>query len=307
MATSEGPSGLLLVDKEAGPTSHDIVDSVRRALRTRQVGHAGTLDPLATGLLACCVGSATRLVRWFTASRKTYEGVIELGRSTDTGDAAGRVTGEAAVSLEVVERQKMASALAALTGTLEQVPPMVSAKKQQGTPLHALARQGLVVPREPVRIRVHSFVAESGALEPHRLRFRVECSAGTYVRVLAEDLGALLGVPAHLASLRRVAAGGLRVEDALPSDRLIASEAERSLIPLDRLPLPLPGARLAGTGESAFFRQGRAVERAGWEDEGRADGVDGSARAVRDQAGHLLGVGEATPDGRLAPRVVLAE
>lgn len=297
MTRSEGPSGVLVVDKPEGPTSHDVVAAVRRLLRERRVGHAGTLDPFATGVLACAAGRATRLVRWLAGCDKTYEGVVAFGFATDTGDRTGRPL--APPVTPAFSDADLGRALASLTGDLLQVPPMYSAKKRDGVPLHVHARQGREIEREAVRVRVTGW--EAGPLAPGgTLAFRVTVSAGTYVRALATELGAALGCPAHLAELRRVAAGPFRIVEAVPLDGLDPARAAAALVPLDRIPLPLPEARLDSAEQAAAFAHGRAARVA-------CAAGEGAEVAVRDPHGALAGVGLAAAEGLVLPRVVLID
>lgn len=212
---ADGPDGLVVVDKAAGWTSHDVVARSRGLLGTRKVGHSGTLDPDATGVLLLGVGRATRLLKFLTALPKTYTGEIVLGTETNTLDASGEVTAEhdmTGVTLDAVR-----AAAAALTGDIEQIPPMVSAVKVDGTRLHVLAREGIEVERTPRPVTVHRFdVAPTD--DPLVVRCEVECSSGTYVRTLAADLGTALGGGAHLRDLRRTAIGSFSLADALPLD-----------------------------------------------------------------------------------------
>jgi len=220
-------NGLLVVDKPAGPTSHDVVAACRRALGTRRVGHAGTLDPDATGVLLVGVGRCTRLLRFLGAMGKVYEGEVVLGVATTTLDASGEVT--ARYDMRDVGLAEVQAAAASLTGSIEQVPPMVSAIKIGGRRLHELAREGLEVPRPARRVQVDRFtVGPTG--EPGVFRIEVACSSGTYVRSLAADLGTLLGGGAHLRALRRVAVGSFGVQEAVAlqdvaADRLLSPAA----------------------------------------------------------------------------------
>jgi len=210
-------SGLLLVDKDRGPTSHDVVAAVRRLLGERRVGHAGTLDPMATGLLVLGVGTATRLLRFAQAGTKRYTGSVRLGVATDSLDADGVVTGEAPVP--ELGAEKLHAAVSTFVGTTSQVPPMVSALKVGGERLHELARRGVEVERAPREITITSFwVTDSG--DASTLLFDVTCSPGTYVRVLMSDLAQRLGTLGHLTSLRREASGRFGVDDALSLDRV---------------------------------------------------------------------------------------
>jgi tRNA pseudouridine55 synthase len=206
--------GLLLIDKPRGITSHDAVDRVRRALGVRKVGHAGTLDPMATGLLVMGVGRATRLLRFLGDLVKEYEGTARLGEETDTLDAEGEVVRTAPVD---VSERDLAAAMRDLTGEIEQRPPAYSAVKVGGRRLHRAARAGEVL-EAPVRtVRVEAF--DLLGLDLPDVEFRVVCSSGTYVRVLAVDLGARLGSGAHLTRLVRTRIGPFRLDGAVPPDR----------------------------------------------------------------------------------------
>jgi len=205
------PNGLLLVDKDAGPTSHDVVARVRRLVGEKRVGHAGTLDPMATGLLVLALGPSTRLLRFAQAGEKQYEGRALLGVATDSLDADGAVV--ARVDVPAFSDEDLESAALSLTGEQLQVPPMVSAIKVAGTRLHELARRGEEVERAPRAITVSAFsVTRSGEDE---ISFAVTCTTGTYVRVLLSDLAERLGTVGHLVALRRTRSGSHRVTDAL--------------------------------------------------------------------------------------------
>lgn len=238
--------GLLLVDKAPGLTSHDVVQRVRRLLAQKKIGHCGTLDPDATGLLLLTLGDATRLTRFLIRAPKVYEGAIQLGTSTDTYDASGNVVSQAppeavaALSLEAVKE-----GMRRFEGTIEQKPPPYSAKKIQGVKYYELARRGEEVPGESKQVSVFE-LNPVGELEGGRFRFRLACSSGTYARGLAHDLGAALGVGGHLAELRRTRIGGFQVEQALTLDRLeevAQGDAAAGIsggfwIPFDQIPLP---------------------------------------------------------------------
>ncbi len=240
---SEGDAavdGLLILDKPKGPTSHDLVDRVRRALGTRRVGHTGTLDPFATGLLGVCVGRATRLAR-FLDGDKEYEAVARFGFGTDTDDATGVPLGP---PREVVpEAAALAAALAALTGDVLQRPPAFSAKHVDGRRMHELARAGKAPELPPVPVRID--VLELLALDGCRARLRVRCSPGTYVRAIARDLGAALGCGAHLEELRRTRSGPLDLGRALAADRLDAASARAALVPMATAVGHLPAVAVA--------------------------------------------------------------
>ncbi len=212
-----GRTGVLVVDKPAGMTSHDVVAKVRRAAGTRRVGHTGTLDPDATGVLICCIGQATRLVQFLQDSPKTYQATMVLGLATSTQDAAGEPTFEADAS--AVDEGALCAALGKFSGEILQVPPMVSALKIDGERLHEKARRGEVVEREPRPVTIHDLVLEEfRAGERAYASFLVTCSPGTYVRTLAHDIGELLGVGGSLTALRRLANGGYHSDTAYALD-----------------------------------------------------------------------------------------
>jgi tRNA pseudouridine55 synthase len=210
--TDQGPDGVVVIDKPAGWTSHDVVAKSRGVLGTRKVGHSGTLDPDATGVLVLGVGRATRLLRFLTELPKSYVGEIVLGVETSTLDAAGEVT--ATHDMSAVTDDEVRAATVPLTGAIEQIPPMVSAVKIDGKRLHELAREGKEIDRPPRPVVVHRYDVEPVAGEPGVWRCEVDCSSGTYVRTLAADLGTALGGGAHLRSLRRTAVGGFTLDDA---------------------------------------------------------------------------------------------
>lgn len=223
--------GVLLVNKPAGPTSHDIVARIRRTFQIRKVGHGGTLDPGATGLLIILLGRGTKLSSRIMGGDKTYAGEIELGSSTSTQDAEGEVLERGDVS--AVTEAELQQAMNALRGDSYQTPPMVSAVKIDGVPLYKLARKGQTVAREPRLIHVYDFKLLS--FTSPRGAFRVRCSKGTYVRTLCHDVGESLGCCAHMASLCRIQSGGLKLEDAYELETLLTwsfDELCRNLIPM---------------------------------------------------------------------------
>jgi tRNA pseudouridine55 synthase len=210
--------GLLLVDKPAGWTSHDVVAKVRNHFRLRKVGHGGTLDPMATGLLVLLLGRGTKLSQFVMGSDKVYEGRLRLGVATDTEDCDGQVLEERDPS--GVTREALEAAMKRREGDQMQTPPMVSAVKKDGVPLYRLARRGESVEREARLIHVYRFSLLD--FEPPRARFRLACTKGTYVRTLVADVGRELGCGAFLEELRRTSAGPLNLADALPLDALLA-------------------------------------------------------------------------------------
>jgi len=218
------PDGILNLDKPRGPTSHDVVDRIRALTGTRRVGHAGTLDPSATGVLLVCVGRATRVAEYLMAGQKTYRARVRLGISTNTYDAEGQVTAKAPVE---VDSTRVETALARFRGTITQVPPIYSALKHKGTPLYRLARQGLDMDQfSPKARQVEVFRLELTAWEPPECTVEVTCSPGTYVRTLAHDLGQALGCGAHLAGLTRLASGKFRLENGITLEELAHAATE---------------------------------------------------------------------------------
>ena len=241
---TEMKDGLLLLDKDPGFTSHDAVQKSRRVLRQKKIGHSGTLDPDATGLLLLTLGTATRLTRFLIRAPKVYEGVIHFGVATDTYDSSGRVTAEApAEAVAALSLEAVTAAMHGFEGEIQQQPPPYSAKKVQGVKYYELARRGEEVPSETKDVTVYEFAPIGGFEAGGRLRFRLSCSSGTYARGLAHDLGAALGIGAHLAELRRTRIGGFRTEDALRLPRLeeLVQAGEplgAAWIPFDQIPLP---------------------------------------------------------------------
>lgn len=239
-------NGVLLVDKPSGITSHDVVDRIRRAAGTRRVGHTGTLDPAATGLLVLCIGAATRLSEHLTGLDKVYEGTMRLGLTTDSYDLDGKVVAERpAPELEIAEIQ---AACNRFIGDILQIPPMVSAVKVGGERLYKKARQGETVEREPRAVTVSEFEVLSYA-RPDAL-IRVRCTRGTYVRSLCHDVGEALGCGAALAALRRTFVGRYSVADALPVEAFQSNEdVAARLMPMDTaLDLPVVAVGAAGRG-----------------------------------------------------------
>lgn len=217
-----GASFVLPVDKPEGPTSHDVVDAARRALGVRRIGHTGTLDPFASGLLLLCVGQATRLAEYLSGLDKTYVAVARLGVATDSHDRDGEVV-EVREGWAELTRDDVDRVLPAFVGEIDQVPPQHSAKKVDGVRMHRRARGGERVALPPSRVTVHEL--DLVELRPPEVHLRVRCSSGTYVRALARDLGEALGVGAHLTALRRVSIGAVRVDAAIGVDALGDAEA----------------------------------------------------------------------------------
>lgn len=253
-------SGLLLIDKPAGLSSFAVVRRVRRALRVRKVGHLGTLDPFATGLLPLCLGEATKLAPYLLAEAKDYRATLKLGEATDTQDLTGRVVSRVEILPSPAE---VYAAAAQLVGEISQVPPMYSARHYQGERLYRLARQGKQVERPPRRVTIYRLEVEKVDLPLGEVTFTVRCSQGTYIRTLAADLGAALGCGAHLSALRRLQVGPFRLEEALTLEELEEAGAEAVLPRLIPLSQCLPGLRQVSVDlrEAAKLRQGQAVRR----------------------------------------------
>ena len=214
--------GLFLVDKPAGPTSHDVVAQFRRHLHFKKIGHGGTLDPMATGLLVLLLGRGTKLSNFVMGSDKTYDATFYFGKTTDTQDAEGRILEQKETGS--LSKDAIHDELTKWTGDMMQTPPMVSAIKQNGVPLYKLARKGKCVKREPRLIHVYSLRLLD--YEPPKARIRVACTKGTYVRTLAADIGDALGCGAHLSALRRTRSGPFSVDDALPLSALLAMDTK---------------------------------------------------------------------------------
>ena len=296
--------GLLIVDKPAGPTSHDVVSRMRRLLREKRIGHCGTLDPAATGVLLLVVGRATRLSQFLSASDKAYEAVVRLGFTTDTGDAEGQPVGPVSRA-PLPSKAAIESALEEFRGTFLQQPPAYSAKKIDGTRSYKLARSQPVLPALPALASVTAHAIDIVSLDGDSVTLRVECSAGFYVRSLAHDLGQRLGIGGHLAALRRTRSGDFTIDqstslEAIERDPQLAVDA---MIPLAEM---LPAfASVTLTAEGVL----RAVH---GRELGPADTEKGlPARAssfvrLLDQSGQLIGLAEPVGSTSLLhPSVVL--
>jgi tRNA pseudouridine55 synthase len=233
-------SGLVVIDKPVGPTSHDVVARVRRLSGQRRVGHAGTLDPLASGVLLVCLGRATRLVEYLVGLDKVYETTVRLGQATTTYDAEGELTAEHPVAVTVDD---ITAALAAFRGPITQRVPPYSAVKRDGQPLYQRARRGETLDLPERQVTIHAL--DRLAYEPPDLALRVACSSGTYIRSLAHDLGALLGCGGHVTALRRTAVGLFTLADAVPLDALTADNVAAHLSPPETAVAHLPRVEFA--------------------------------------------------------------
>lgn len=221
----EFAAGVVLIDKPAGPTSFAIVQKLRRLLGIKKIGHAGTLDPFASGLLILCAGrEATKHIDRFMAGQKTYQAVLQLGQETETLDPEGTVT--AVRSVPELREDELAALLAAFVGPQMQAPPAYSAAKHQGKPLYHYARQGIVIEKEAKAIEIHSLELNGYDSAAARLSLTVSCSRGTYIRVLAADIGRKIGCGAHLTALRRTRSGGFTVEEAVDGAQLFSGSPD---------------------------------------------------------------------------------
>ena len=309
--------GVVVIDKPQGITSHDVVARSRHILHERRIGHTGTLDPFATGVLVLLLGRATRLAQFLSGVDKEYEAIIRLGYSTDTGDRTGTPIPPVAESknrtrLEDWTEQEIEAALQTLRGDIEQVPPMYSAKKVEGKKLYELARRGESIERRPIRVSILEFEPirpgcqlikdnHDGTFDFHA---RVSCSSGTYVRTLAEDFGRRLYVGAHLAELRRTRVGDLQISQAITLDQLKVHKNEESLgtvvLPPGAALSRLPFVHLSGE-DVRRANHGREVSVA------EAEWADGENVKMCDTDEHLVAVGQYDASAKtLHPRVVLA-
>lgn len=290
-------NGVLVVDKPAGPTSHKVVAEVSRRLGGVKAGHAGTLDPMATGVLVVCVGEATKIAGVLVADDKAYDGELELGVETDTLDADGKPVRERRAEAAAVDRAALAAALARLVGPSQQVPPMYSAVKVDGRRLHAAARAGDEVERAPRAIDVRAF--ELLSFDPPRARFRVDCSKGTYVRVLVADAGAALGCGAHLTALRRTRSGAMTIAQSVPLAEVTPERAAATLVPVEAAIGHLPSARLSDDLARAVST-GKPMN---WNDIS-PDPAPAGVVALLAPGGRLLALCEVDPEARIRYRRV---
>ena len=288
--------GVLVIDKPAGPTSHDMVDRARRALGLRRVGHTGTLDPFATGVLPLCVGKATRLARFLRAGEKTYRGTVRLGFATSTDDLTG--TPLADPQPVSVDETALRAALAGLEGSYDQIPPVYSARRVGGRRLYEMARRGETAPRPAKLVTVGPITLLQ--VSEDQVELEVRCSPGTYVRALARDLGEALGVGAHLSALRRIRSGSFGLDQAVPGDDL--SDARERIVPLDELLPELPAVRVGEAGRR-LVQHGRDLDSKTTETGFPKEPVEWMR--VLDDSGALvaLAVWRSGGTGGLAPRV----
>ena len=295
--------GLLVLDKPSGMSSNSALQQAKRLFGAAKAGHTGSLDPLATGVLPLCFGEATKFSQFLLDADKGYLSTFVLGVGTDTADADGEVIAES--SAAAIDTDALQSAMAALTGTIAQIPPMYSALKIDGQPLYKKARAGQEVERAPRTVHIREFALES--FIPGRraeVKVQVLCSKGTYIRTLAEDLGAALNVPAHVGALRRCQSGPFDLQQCVTPEQLTAARKRGAEGALDEFLLPveasLPHLPRVEVSEAATFyiRQGQPVL--------VPNGPQSGMVRIADAGGLFLGVGEMRDDGKLAPKRLLA-
>ncbi len=299
--------GIIVIDKPAGITSHDVVSHVRKTLKTKRVGHTGTLDPFATGVMVILIGGATRLAQFLDKDEKEYEAVIQFGSETDTGDGTGMRTAESGLRNEELEMEVASrdwvEILSGFVGTIEQIPPMYSAKKIGGTKLYELARKGQEVERKAVPVTIHclDLLDPNKVREPRSaIRVRVVCSAGTYIRTLAEDIGRAVGLGAHLGELRRTRAGQFSIEEAVTLEDLADMvDPAAMLLGIDRAVSHLPDVRLSeDRAVKTLNGLSSRVE--------RPDLQDDAVVRILDPAGSLIAIGSYDQEEKsVRPRIVL--
>jgi len=289
-------SGVLLLDKPTGITSNAALQQVKRLYRAAKAGLTGILDPMASGLLPLCFGEATKFAQYPTDADKSYDLVMQLGVTTDTGDREGQILTQQTPNANLADVER---AIAHFTGVIQQTPPMHSALKHQGQPLYKYARQGIEIERKPREVTLHRIVLTD--FQGDTVSLSVDCSKGTYIRVLAEDIGRFLGCGAHLIALRRTCVGNFSLRDAIALDSLEAlTEAERDckLMPIDCLLEALPEVQLEQ--EAAFYlRQGQAI----WQPKLQVQ----QRYKVYDEKHGLIGVADVGDDGKLAPKRLVVQ
>ncbi|MBX3281340.1 MAG: tRNA pseudouridine(55) synthase TruB [Acidobacteria bacterium] len=293
--------GVLIIDKPAGPTSHDVVNRVRRIFQTRKVGHTGTLDPFATGVMVVLVGKATRLAKFVDKADKEYEAELRFGISTDTGDLTGKPLGE--MRRNSVSFAEISEVLDQFRGEIMQTPPMFSAKKVDGKKLYELARLGKEIERKPVTVTIREIKVMTKGTEPCEVhRIRVSCSAGTYIRTLAEDIAKALGTAAHLTALRRTASGRFSIKESVQLDALAEdTDPIRHLLPIETLVAELPRFTLSKERERMTLNglSSRVYDQ---------KFAAGDNIAMMSEENNLVAIGTFSPDEKaIRPTLVLGE
>jgi len=290
-------NGILLLDKPAGLTSSAALQKVRWLFEAEKAGHTGNLDPLATGVLPLCFGEATKFSQYLLEADKGYETLIQLGVTTATGDAEGEILARREVKVSEADVQNL---LPQFRGQIEQIPPMYSALKKDGQPLYKLAREGKIVEREPRTVCIHRLELLAFDAQKAQVRLSIECSKGTYIRTLAEDIGERLGCGAHVAELVRTKAGPFALSGCHALDDVIRMQEEKGSAALDALLLPvdtalqdLPLVKLS-TSSAFYWLHGQPVR--------APDAPKSGLLRVQDADGNFIGIGEISEDGRIAPK-----
>jgi len=298
-------NGVLVLNKPQGISSNDAVQQVKRLYGAQKVGHTGSLDPLATGVLPLCFGEATKFSHFLLTSDKKYWTRIKLGVATDTGDSDGQILTE--TNAQLIKQTEIESALAEFRGEIKQVPSMFSALKHKGQPLYKLARQGIEVEREARCVTIFSNELVGFSPEESSIELEIHCSKGTYIRTIAEELGSLLGVGAHVTALHRRSAGPFTESDMIALDTLQAQREQG--LSLDQFLLPTASSvgqwpEVALSTDTAFYlRQGQPVQVA----HAPTEGWVRLCEFTDTEENYFLGVGEVLDDGRIAPRRLVAD
>ncbi len=289
--------GVLNINKRSGPTSHDVVNEIRRIVGQKRVGHAGTLDPMASGVLVVCIGRATRIVEYLVGGEKEYRAEIAFGAATDTQDSTGTVIDRRDASH--ITLRMLEEAAGGFVGDIDQIPPMVSAVKHQGQRLYKLARQGQIVERQPRRVTIHSIDVEEFQPEPKSAILLVRCSSGTYIRTLCADIGERLGCGAHMSGLRRTRVGRFTIDDAVSVDDLRVAKdegrMEECVTPMNQA-LDLPTVAVPDS-DAGRMLNGLSVPC-------DCDIVSGGPVQVLSESGELLAIG-VVADRTIRPHKVL--
>jgi len=294
--------GIIVLDKALGGSSNHALQQVKRLFDANKAGHTGALDPLATGVLPLCLGEATKVSQFLLDSDKAYRARIKLGVRTDTADSEGEVI--ATADAEAVTEAQIKSALTQFEGDIEQVPPMYSALKRDGQPLYKLAREGKTVEREPRAITVYSIELTDFDPQSKELEIEVDCSKGTYIRTIADDLGQIIGCGAHIIALRRLKAGAFTLADSQSLEELEAAKQadgfnaiDAMLMPMDKAIDTLPAVHLPAY-TAQFLKQGQAVQV-------NKPPADGLLRLYEDE--EFLGIGIIDDDGKVAPKRLIVK
>ncbi len=294
--------GIVVLDKALGGSSNHALQQVKRLFDANKAGHTGALDPLATGVLPLCLGEATKVSQFLLDSDKAYRARIKLGVRTDTADSEGEVI--ATADAGAVTEAQIKNALIQFEGDIEQVPPMYSALKRDGQPLYKLAREGKTVEREPRAITVYSIELTDFDPQSQELEIEVDCSKGTYIRTIADDLGQIIGCGAHIIALRRLKAGAFTLADSQSLEELEAAKQadgftaiDAMLMPMDKAIDTLPAVHLPAY-TAQFLKQGQAVQV-------NKPPADGLLRLYEDE--EFLGIGIIDDDGKVAPKRLIVK